>query len=840
MLRIMSDKSNEKLPSLRSRYLTLATLVTIFLLMGAAIANWYINDVSKNNTKALSIQETITSTVSELRTSLSNINMTTSAMLIRPEASHEATIDENLKALLHTLSMLQSNPEIQSSHLRKPLAKIHNNIIELNQKVRHLIKQRNKPEWVYPILPYIGNKLRIPNRNFISATEQALSEYINEGLTIDETYHQLQDLRNLWQRKTLNFRAVIVRFAGLNNTNKTPQEAQISTLQRMIENILKKLKEKQKRDLLNLETEASIEILTQSAADWYQHWTTVKQIRSSSYWRGDIAYLNQFIVPIQQKTNDSMSELESKLQNWSKKQTSLLSDAAQRISTELWILVILAISFVIAVYIMIEKLVLRPTERISKALSEDGHEQYFHIENKSSKEIFQLTNAFNNMRKQAHQRQIALEHQALHDALTGLPNRLLLNDRLSQAINIMKRNDDKLAVLLLDLNRFKEVNDTLGHHVGDQLLQLVSKRLEKTIRNSDTVARLGGDEFAIIAPNTSPNEALVFSRKIEVSLKNVFTINNQNIFVGVSAGISIYPDHGTDIHTLLRHADTAMYIAKEGNLGSVVYEEIHDKNSPDNLSLVGDLHNAILQNDELSMVYQPQIDLLSREIVQVEALLRWNHPSKGFISPEQTIQLAEHTGMIKELTSWVINAAVTEYMQYLYKRNIRLAINLSAWNLQDPDLPQTIGTIIKKHKMPSNFLTLEITETAMMSDPVRARSVLHKLNKMGIILAIDDYGTGFSSLSYLKLLPVHELKIDKSFIFDILDDENDAIIVKSTIELAHNLGFKVIAEGVENNETLLQLRSQKCDYIQGYHISKPLDIYKLIAWLNSYQPQIAQ
>ena len=836
----MPDKINEKLPSLRSRYLMLATSITILLLVGAAIANWYITDVSKNNTDALNISKHITSTVSELRSTLANINMTVSTMLIRPEASHEATIDKNLITLKYTLSVLHANPGIHSPRMKQTLEKTHNHIAELDQRIRHLIKQRKNPEWVYPILPYISEKLLIPNRNFISATEQAINEYVSGNLAVDETYHQLQQLRNLWLRKTLNFRAVIVRFAGLNNSNKTPQEAQITQLQHLIENLLDRLTEKQQSDLLELETEAALDILINSSKEWYKNWKKVQEIRSSSYWRGDIAYQNQFITPVQIKTIASMAELEDIASEWSRQQTGLLTDAAQTISIELWILVLLAISFVIMVYVMIEKFVLKPTVRISKAISEDGHEQFFHIEDKSSKEIFLLTSAFNNMRKQIHQRQIALEHQALHDALTGLPNRLLLNDRLTQAINIMKRNDDKLAVLLLDLNRFKEVNDTLGHHVGDQLLQLVAKRIEKTIRNSDTVARLGGDEFAIIAPNTSPEEAIVFSKKIGQSLKDVFTINNQNIFVGVSTGISIYPDHGTDIHTLLRHADTAMYMAKESNSGSVIYEELHDKNTPDNLSLVGDLHNAILQGDELHIVYQPQIDTLSRKIIQVEALLRWNHPSKGFISPEQIIQLAEHTGMIKELTAWVLDTAISEHIQHLYKRDIRLAINLSAWNLQDPDLPQTIETILKKHEMQPHLLTLEITETAMMSDPIRARNVLHKLNKMNINLAIDDYGTGFSSLSYLKLLPVHELKIDKSFIFDMLEDDNDAIIVKSTIELAHNLGFKVIAEGVENHETLLKLRTQKCDYIQGYHISRPQDIYKLVIWINNYQPQVAQ
>jgi len=834
----MSEKKN-KLPSLRSRYLTLATLITFLLLIGASLGSWYINKVSRDNAAALTISKKVTSTISELRNSLSLINLSVNTMLIRPEASHASIIDENLSRLFLLIKKLQTTPEIEFAQLKNSVKKLNNNIVLLDKKIRFLIKQRNDPEWVYPILPYINKKLRIPNRNFLVAAEQAINEYLHDEIPADETYHQLQHIRYLWQSKIMNFRAVIVRFAGLNNITRTPQEIKIGELHEQIELILVKLKAKQKKNQLEFQTDESLSVMAEASTSWNRHWKEVQDIRTSTYWRGDISYLKQHITPLQTSTNNIMQDLEATTQTWSNSQTRKLSDAAKSISAELWILVLLAVSFLTLVYIMIEKLVLRPTESIARSLTEDSQQQIFSIEDKSSQEIFQLTSSFNNMRKQIHQRQMALEHQALHDSLTGLPNRSLLNDRLNQAINIMQRNDDQLAVLLLDLDRFKEVNDTLGHHVGDQLLQLVSSRLESTIRSSDTVARLGGDEFAIIAPNTSPDEAAAFAKKIINSLNDVFTINHQNIYVGASLGISIYPHNGTDIHTLLRHADTAMYIAKENNLDTVIYEPSHDKNTADNLSLVGDLHHAIGSNDELEVYYHPQINILSREITQVEVLLRWQHPIMGFISPEEIIQLAEQTGMIKDLSTWVMDTSIRDYMQHLHKRDIGLSINLSAWNLQDPDLVETIQELLLKHQMPAEKLTLEITETAMMSDPLRARMVLNKLSEMNIVLSIDDYGTGFSSLSYLKLLPVQELKIDKSFIFDMLDDENDSIIVKSTIELAHNLGFKVVAEGVQNNETLLQLRTHKCDYIQGYHITRPLDIYQLIIWLNNYKPQIA-
>lgn len=834
----MSEKKI-KLPSLRSRYLTLASLIIFLLLIGASLANWYINEVSRDNASALAVSKKVTSTVSTLRDSLSRINLSVNTMLIRPEASQITIIDENLSHLFIILNRLRATPEIEVVALKNNIEILHRNIISLDEKIRFLIKQRNDPEWVYPILPYISKKLLIPNRNFLVAAEQAINEYLHDDIPADETYHQLQNIRYLWQSKIMNFRAVMVRFAGLNNISRTPQEIKIGELHEQIESILARLKNKQQKNQLEFQTEESLNMMINASSTWNQHWEEVQKIRTSTYWRGDIAYLRQQITPLQKSTNSIMRDLEATVQTWSNSQTVKLSDAAKRISTELWILVVLAIIFVVAVYIMIEKLVLRPTASIARSLTEDSQEEFFNLEDTSSQEIFQLTSSFNNMRKQIHQRQMALEHQALHDSLTGLPNRSLLNDRLTQAINIMHRNDDQLAVLLLDLDRFKEVNDTLGHHVGDQLLQLVSNRLENTIRNSDTVARLGGDEFAVIAPSTSAGEASKFAKKIISALNDVFTIDHQNIYVGASLGISIYPHNGTDIHTLLRHADIAMYIAKENNRDIVIYESSYDKNTPDNLSLAGDLHHAISSNDELQIYYQPQINLLSREINQVEALLRWQHPLKDFISPEEIIQLAEQTGMIKDLSYWVLDTSMHDYMQHLHKRSMGLSINLSAWNLQDPDLVGTIHDLLTRHQMPAEKLTLEITETAMMNDPVRARMVLNQLHDMNIILSIDDYGTGFSSLSYLKLLPVQELKIDKSFILDMLDDENDSIIVKSTIELAHNLGFKVVAEGVENNETLLQLRTQKCDFIQGYYLSKPMDIYQLIIWLNNYNPQIA-
>ena len=519
--------------------------------------------------------------------------------------------------------------------------------------------------------------------------------------------------------------------------------------------------------------------------------------------------------------------------HWSAENIAEVQRAAGQISNALWGLAGVALAFVILVYIMIDRSVLRPVASLAESLSTHSDGSLAHLKKRSSWEIHKLITAFNVMRTEVHQRQMALEHQTLHDALTGLPNRVLLQDRLEQSIQIMKRNNGSMALLLLDLDRFKEVNDALGHQVGDELLQQVGQRLEALLRHSDTVARLGGDEFAIVAPNTYSRQAAQFADKIASAIKDVFQVGKQNLYIGVSIGVAVYPNHGTDTGTLIRHADIAMYTAKRNNLNYCLYEKTRDKRRVDKLALVGDLHKELQNTENLQLYYQPQIDLLNHEVVAIEALLRWPHPQLGSILPEHIIKMAEHTGLIAALTQWVIETSLAETGPLRQTgKPFSIAINLSAWNLQDPELPAAIEQTLEKHGVPAGQLTLEITESAMMNDPLRARKILTRLSEMEVKLAVDDFGTGFSSLGYLKMLPVNDLKIDRSFVINMEGDENDAIIVHSIIELAHNLGLKVIAEGVENQQTLLRLQQQKCDIAQGFHISPPLSRGAAQQWLH--------
>ena len=425
-----------------------------------------------------------------------------------------------------------------------------------------------------------------------------------------------------------------------------------------------------------------------------------------------------------------------------------------------------------------------------------------------------------------------LRHQALHDTLTGLPNRTLLLDRLQYAMHRAERERESLAMLLIDLDRFKEVNDTFGHYVGDTLLQVVAARLNKALYTSDTVARLGGDEFSVVLPNNDEVGAALVARKIAAALEEPIHIQGQAIPAACSIGIALYPQHGVDAETLLRRADVAMYVAKRQTQRYAVYAATHDQYSPERSSLIVDLRAAIA-NGDLILHYQPQIDLATQRVVGVEALARWPHPTRGFMAPDQFIPLAEQTNLIAPLTIAVLSEALRQCRDWMREGiHLPIAVNLSVHNLHDIDLFPTIWKLIEDSGVPPSTLRLEVTESSIMANITRTAESLTRLADLGVGLSIDDYGTGYSSLAYLKRLPVDELKIDKSFIMDLAADSANAAIVVSTIRLAHDLGLRVVAEGVEDHQTWDRLRLMGCDVAQGYYLSRPLPPRELEDWLR--------
>ncbi len=425
-----------------------------------------------------------------------------------------------------------------------------------------------------------------------------------------------------------------------------------------------------------------------------------------------------------------------------------------------------------------------------------------------------------------------LEYQAQHDALTRLPNRVLLYDRLEQAVLGSARDHRCFSLMMMDLDRFKEINDTLGHHIGDLMLKQVGERLLGVLRNTDTVARLGGDEFAVLLPAAGLESAVALARKIFESIERPFEVEGHGLSVGISIGIVHFPTHGADANTLLQRADVAMYQAKRFGSGYAIYDPGQDEHSVERIALMSDLRRAI-EEQSLELYFQPEYDMNTGRVCRAEALLRWLHPKFGPIPPEEFIHIAEHTGLIRPLTVWVLNSALRQCARWVHGGlDMEVSVNLSVRNLQDPGLPGMVEELLRRWQVAPRRLMVEVTESAIMSDPSSVRENLHQLNGMGVRTCIDDFGTGYSSLVYLKQLPLQEIKIDRAFVMDMVRDDNDAVIVRAMIDLAHNLGLGVVAEGVETREVWELLEILGCDLAQGNYLGIPLPTEDFINWLR--------
>jgi diguanylate cyclase (GGDEF)-like protein len=418
--------------------------------------------------------------------------------------------------------------------------------------------------------------------------------------------------------------------------------------------------------------------------------------------------------------------------------------------------------------------------------------------------------------------------------LTGLPNRTLLEDRLNQALHAASRQSTSLSLLLLDLDGFKEVNDSLGHAGGDVLLSEIGPRLRHILRESDTVARLGGDEFVVLLPSVNLADASIVAEKILATLEQPFVVEGRALYVGGSIGIVAYPEHGRDAETLLRRADSAMYAAKRDRGTYTTYIEGQDEGDA-KILLAAALRRAI-SDAELELHYQPKVNLVTGQVGGVEALVRWHRPEHGLLLPGAFIPIAERSGLIGALGQWTLAAAAGQARQWQDAGiSLTVAVNLSARNLRDPKLPDEVIRILEEHALEPRCLKLEVTESMLMIEVDRTLDALGRLKAAGVQISIDDFGTGYSSLSRLARLPVSEIKIDKSFVLDMLDNPANAVIVRSTIDLAHNLGLTVVAEGVERLDTWQRLTSWGCDEAQGFLIGKPMPNAETEEWLRRWQ-----
>jgi len=433
------------------------------------------------------------------------------------------------------------------------------------------------------------------------------------------------------------------------------------------------------------------------------------------------------------------------------------------------------------------------------------------------------------------------EYLALHDALTGLPNRNLLADRLQHAAAASARTGCAVGLLLIDLDHFKEVNDTLGHTKGDELLQRVAQRLTRTARECDTVARLGGDEFAIVVSDLdSPDQLAAIAARVTEALGDAISVDLIEVAIQASVGGALYPAHADDPEELLQHADIAMYAAKASGDGFVMYGPEIDSHSPSRLALAADLGRALAADDQLVLHYQPVASPATGVVDAMEALVRWQHPTRGLLAPIDFIPMAEQSGLIRRVTSHVLDLAISQVRTWMDAGlDLTVAVNLSASDLGSMSLPGEVDAILTRYRVPASMLELEVTETGVLAHPEKAVELVTTLQAMGVRIALDDFGTGYSSLTYLKRLNPDRLKIDRGFVDAMTHQTTDAQIVRSLIDLAHNLAIGVTAEGVETQQQWDLLRGLACDLVQGYYLARPLEAGAATAWLSERNPRRA-
>ena len=541
--------------------------------------------------------------------------------------------------------------------------------------------------------------------------------------------------------------------------------------------------------------------------------------------------------PILAKVHDGIEQLEDDLKTVSVIENNGLIDVQDNLLLILLIATLLVVGFLLVNYIALNKWVFYPLRTLSDNISNKGNLAAVTV----SYEMNALISAIDEKCSQNKAREDELEYQVHHDPLTNLPNRALLRNNMQAAINNADKTGQCFTLLMIDLDRFKDINDTLGHHVGDKVLCEISERFSVELTPEDVIARLGGDEFAVLLHDADVEKARVTAKKLLKCFKKDLFMSGHRFNIGGSIGMAVYPWHARNEQELLQRADVAMYFAKRKNFGYAIYDKSEDKHDIRQLGFEVELRDAI-KNDSLMLYYQPKVDVEKKRVVSAEVLLRWNHEEHGFIPAEEISLLAEKTGLIADLSKWVVRNAIEQLSRWS-KNGIELpvSINLSVWNLQDPEFFSFVENVLNEYEVPADMITFEITESAVMSDPEGAMKTLQQLASLGASLSIDDYGTGFSSLQYLKILPVNEIKIDKSFVTDMVNYDNDAVIVRSIIDLSHNLGLSVVAEGVETQDVYDVLEILRCDVIQGYHVSRPIPSDKLEKWLskndNIYSPK---
>jgi len=829
------------LNSLRGRYLAVVGVLTVVILGSSWMAQVYLFRTEAQSRINIKDRNEVIEYSRQIRDAFWQTEDSLKAFALAPLKKHQDTFNSSIESALQNTAALEKTTWIHSESLENDIRNLHTDIRQLEQAAQKLVEIRSNVERLFPASLTLQNVMIKGNQDFYTAVTLGLNDF-----SITDTGQNSLEIRELftscqleWVRMISSFRLSLINLTGIFGNPQAGFRTYTNNIgiqHQQIQYLLGQLDSREQQ--LGLQSSESLNDMKRAADDWWTAYQEMRTTHENGEWRADVPFLQNTIRPLYDKIWHHLLGLDQRLEQSFSVDLDNLTHVARTSTYTLWGLVVLLLMAVLVGYYFLQRKILKPVSTVTQALRAEIWKEGSYLENLPSAQLEEtrdLIQAFTDTSQKIRERQNQLEYHATHDALTDLPNRVQLINHIEKELVRVSLRKLPVNVLLLDLDRFKEINDTLGHQLGDKVLQVVSKRLVACLRHTDFVARLGGDEFALVLSETTINYAEEAAQRIIHALQRPLKIDNFQLHIGCSIGIALFPLHGKDPDTLIRCADVAMYDSKRLACGYVTYDPACDNNSVNRLTLVSDFHYA-LENDGLSQYYQPKIDINSGRVIGAEALLRWEHPEHGFIPPNELIPMAEQTGMIKDLTRWVLKTAMRQCGLWQQQGlELSMSVNLSMWDLQDPRLANYIEELFERYAIGPQHLMLEMTESAMMADPDNAIETMNKLAAMGIKLAVDDFGTGFSSLSYLKRLPIHELKIDKSFVIDMCRNDHDAVIVRSTIDLSHNLGLTVVAEGVEDQETWDLLEILHCDELQGYYISRPVAADAFEEWLRNWK-----
>jgi diguanylate cyclase (GGDEF)-like protein len=824
-------------PSLRQRYFSLTLLIGAVVV---AFVTLIYRDIAQKADEIVEGYEGISheqAEIKQLRANLLQIYRNIDLFLLDPtypglQDKIENLTDESLEILEGMLALNHPHHQSLEANIQNSTAQFH----QLQLDSRFLILSRMDVNRQYPGMALSARDMGAPQDAIKSSLSLLIEEIETGGLspTSREIYPLLLKTYTHWINAISQVRVYLAnRFASFSIDILTGQARSLEEIYGLFRKNIEKLEALYAAED-SFEAQSAFQSIRQQADAWHQTFQDVREISESEWWRSDTQIMETRIIPLVDSINADIDNMENVLRSEQKYISEQVRLSNKTLTWLIFVIIVVFLLFIFSILLSMEIMLFKPIKKVTQALISKAVDiELPKLGYAKTREVGRLIDAFIEMDDEVSQRQHALEHQALHDHLTGLPNRFMLNQRLEYQLLSAERQGKSFAMFLMDLDHFKEINDTLGHSAGDALLVGVSSRITDLIRRSDTLARLGGDEFAILLPDVTRESAVEVAKKIIDRVAEPFEIMNHRFNIGVSIGIVYYPDDGNDAMLLLQYADMAMYVAKRKRMGFSLYDPEENIYSKERLSLINDLQTA-LENDQFELYFQPKIDVSSEQLVGAEALLRWNHPVVGFVPPDRIVELAEHIGIIHKLSAWVLNKGIAQCAAW-HKAGypLTMAINLSVRDLSNGSLCAEVGDLLEEHGLNSRYLTLEITEGVMMENLSVSLQAMKMLSRMGVNLSIDDFGTGFSSLAYLKKLPVDELKIDKSFVIDMEEDENDRVIVQSIINLGHNLELKVVAEGIESRVLMDRVKEFGCDEVQGYFFGRPQTADDFTAMLYS-------